>query len=89
MKKLIALLLVLGGLGLLGPATTNAAKAPTDSGDFTRARQVPSLRVPSGGSGGSILKTSCRSDSGDVCICGTGQICTAGPTGCSCGRPPV
>ncbi len=40
-----------------------------------------------------FTKASCRSDAGDVCICGSGQTCTATATSCSCGsggikRPP-
>jgi hypothetical protein len=89
MKKLVTLLLLFGGLCLVGPATSSAARARTDSEDFIRNRSVSPVRPQPQGTSSWLPKASCRSDSGDVCICGPGQKCTATATSCSCGKPSV
>jgi len=89
MKKLLALMLLLGGVFLLAPSDL-AAKASSDSSDrpptaFSRARSLQPAPDT-----GSLLKATCASDSGDVCVCGAGKFCVAGDNGCACYvKPPL
>ena len=84
MKRLFAVLILLGSISLLGPATTGAAKARTHSEDRNLSAYP---RTSPRGTNRIAPKASCRSDSGDVCICGPGQKCTATATSCSCSKP--
>jgi hypothetical protein len=87
MRRLMALVLALGCLFWILPGSSSAAKAPTDSGDFVRAREaIP--RASTGVGGGTFTKASCTSDAGDHCDCAAGATCVADGKGCRCVRPP-
>ena len=82
MKRIVALLLLFGGLCFIGPTTSSAAR--TDSQDFTRNRSISPVRPQTPEISPWLCKASCRSDTGDVCICGPGKKCVSTATSCSC-----
>jgi hypothetical protein len=88
MKRLVALVLVLGGILWLLPGSSMAAKARSDSSDFGPAREVTPIFYAAVG-GEAFTKASCTSDAGDQCNCAEGATCVSDARGCRCVRGPL
>jgi hypothetical protein len=87
MKRLFAMLLILGGVIVMTAGSSSAARFGDDSSDprgpgrtLTRIHNVSDP-------GGINRKSSCSSDNGDICSCGPGKLCISGADGCTCMRP--
>jgi len=89
MRKLFAVLVVLGGVLLMSAANSSAARFSNDGTDPNGPTGSPAgaHHAASQPSGGIVLKASCTSDSGDTCTCGAGKLCISGADGCTCYRP--
>jgi len=89
MRRLFAVLVVLGGVLLMTATNSSAARFGNDASDPSSSAFFPSRVHHASGeaSGGINLKISCTSDSGDTCTCGAGKLCIAGADGCTCFRP--
>ena len=86
MRKLFAILLVLGGVLFMTASNSSAARFGSDTRDLgiptTSRTLVRHASAPS--SEGIAQKAKCSSDSGDSCSCGKGKLCVSGDSGCAC-----
>ena len=89
MRRLFAVLVVVGGVLLMSAANSSAARFGNDGTDPGGPADSPARVLYSSGqaSSGVILKASCTSDTGDTCTCGAGKLCISGADGCTCLRP--
>lgn len=87
MKRLLATLLILGGVVVMTAGSSSAARFGDDSSDPRGPRLTLTRSHNVSDSGGITPKSSCSSDNGDICSCGPGKLCISGADGCGCIRP--
>jgi hypothetical protein len=87
MKRLFAMLLILGGVVVMTAGSSSAARFGDDSSDLRGPGRALARIHNASAPGGITLKASCTSDSGDTCTCGAGKLCISGADGCACIPP--